>query len=154
MRILFALPVLLSLSCAMGGGSSASFARSIAIASRPDAMERGLKVVALYHYDVLKVEEQPDLLIETNWRTRPPFEDETALGIADAETRLLIVGRKRGETNGLGTNYDINLTIENRVRPPGTDDWTETVHTPMFRKYADEITNLYKRELQIGVRRY
>jgi hypothetical protein len=153
----FFLVLSLALPAACGlrnAGSSASFERSIGTASRPDAMERGLKVVAQYQFDLAKEESDPELLIETHWRKRDPFEDEVALGIAEAETRLIIVGRRRGNTAAMGANYDVNLTIENRVRPPDSNDWSESVHTSMFKKYADDITAFFKRELQIGVRRY
>ena len=150
------LALLVVAACASGGrtSSSATFQRDIGIASEPDAIAIAERIIQRYQYEVIRTDPVPNLRYETDWKKRVPFGDEHALGITEAENRLIITGRLRNTTD-LGANYDLNLTVENRVRVAGSLDWNEGTASPLFRRYADEITEEFRKELQvIGVRRY
>ena len=150
------LALLVIAACASGGrtSSSATFQRDIGIASEPDAIAIAERIIQRYQYEVIRTDPVPNLRYETDWKKRVPFDDEHALGITDAENRLIITGRLRNTTD-LGANYDLNLTVENRVKVAGSLDWNEGTASARFQRYADEITQEFRKELQlIGVRRY
>jgi len=149
------IPVLvLGAGCASGGGggSSALFQRNVGNASRPDALDRSLRIVHQFQYEILRQDDGTDIRIETHWKPRVPFDDEIVLGITAAETRLIITANLRNDLKATAS-YDVNLTIENRVRTGGDENWTMNTVTGMFREYADQVTSDFKRELTIGVRR-
>ena len=141
MRHRWLIPVcsLLLGACASGAGS-ALYRKDVGIASQRDAIRISENIVGQYTYRVESIDTTRGLRIETEWLKRRPFEDESSLGIEDAESRLLIVGRPRG-TSALGTAYSVNLTVENRLRVQGTATWNESLNTPMFKAYADRIAN-------------
>src|SRR5690606_24236464 len=152
------LPVLLlaltASACASGSGGTALYRRDIGTASGLDAVELGLRLVQKHQYEVFSVDSVPEIRILTHWRPRRLFTDEQALGITEAESRMLITARQRGQTE-LGSFYAINLTLENRIKAAGSPDWNEAVNTPQFVEYVHEITDEYRRWVRdIGVRRF
>lgn len=156
-RSIWAIALLMAGSaCAGAGGreaSRASFQRNIGIATARDAFDRVLKVLREYHYEVLNEDSVPEIRIETHWKERAPFADEQELGISLAENRIIVNGRVRQNTE-FGSLYNIQLSIENRVRLMDNPEWVETSATPLYRAYADSLTTRMQRELTIGVRRY
>jgi len=141
-------------ACASGGGGSAVYRREIGNASLNDVLSRSRLILNRYQYEVLEQDSLPFVRIETHWRERRPFEDETAMGITEAETRLIISARARAQTD-LGGTYNIRLTMENRVRLMDAPEWNEKTNTTMFQRYADEVTAEFRKEISdIGVRRY
>jgi hypothetical protein len=158
-RLLFSLVLLSTAACATGRGGSPLYRREIGMASAPDAITLAEQVIHRHGYQIAGAEEAPEIRILTHWRYRLPFEDEVALGVTGAESRILIVGRARNSTD-LGTYYVIHLTMENRLQTDpfqggGEAGWSDTVNTDMFTDYADEIADDYKLLVSnIGVRRY
>jgi len=123
-------------------------------ASGPDAISLAEQVIHRYGYQIDHAEDSPEIRILTQWRPRLPFEDEAALGVTAAENRILVVARIRSHTE-LGAHYNITFTMENRLQVVRDPSWTETLNTPMFREYADEIANDYRQLISnIGVRRH
>jgi hypothetical protein len=135
------------------GSSSALFQRNVGNASRPDALDRSLRIVHQFQYEILRQDEGANIRIETHWKPRVPFEDEVAMGVTAAETRLIITANLRNDLKATAS-YDVNLTVENRVRVGLSNSWNETTATGAFREYADRITSDFRRELTIGVRRF
>ena len=151
--VIMALTVALAFACASSGGS-ARYQRDLGNASAVDAVTLTMRVVSRFQYEVLSYDSIPLIQIETHWKQRPPFEDETALGITAAESRVIITGRIRGETT-MGSIYNLRMAVENRVRPAGLAEWNESTNTPMFREHADAIVQEFRQELlNIGVRRF
>jgi hypothetical protein len=145
--------LVLASGCASTGGS-AQFRRDVGSATGPDALERGAMVLREYHYEVVRQEQTPDLVMETHWLPRAVFDDERALGIGDAESRVLITGRQRIDTL-LGSLYTLTMVVENRVRPVDNDQWVETINTRSFSQYAERMAKRLEEELRtIGVRRF
>ena len=152
-NVLLLFVLLFAAACASGGGS-ALYRREVGTASLSDSYHIGLQIVNRYGYEIEEQDTVLEVRIQTHWKKRRPFNDEMELGITDAENRIIINGRNRGQTE-LGANYSINVTLENRVRVAGGVDWNETTNTPMFVRYADELTTEYRRLVtNIGVRRY
>lgn len=143
-----------TLGCASSGRGTAIFRRDVGTATMNDALMIGQQIIGRYGYDVQNADTLREIRVLTHWKQRRPFADELELGIENAETRMLIVGRPRA-INQMGSFYAMNVTIENRVRTPADTDWNESRNTPMFRAWADELANEYKRLItNIGVRRY
>ena len=140
-------------ACATGRGTPL-YRRDIGTASLMDAVSLANQVLARKAYEVESSDTVPDIRIVTHWKVRQPFPDEAELGITNAESRIIVVGRRRGQTE-MGAFYAITLQLENRVRVVSAPEWNEAANTPMFRAYADEIANEYRRLVtNIGVRRY
>ena len=143
-----------TLACASGRGGSAIYRRDVGTATLNDALTIGHQIIGRYGYEVQEVDTTRQIRVLTHWKERRPFADELELGIDDAETRMVITGRPRS-INQLGSFYALNVTIENRVRTPAEPNWNESRNTVMFRAWADELANEYKRLItNIGVRRY
>lgn len=141
------------LACASGSGS-ALYRREVGNASFIDAVDRSSLILTRHHYEIVQLDSIPFLRIETRWRPRPPFDDELGMGVTQAESRVIVIARVRGETE-MGSIYNIQLQVENRVRAGGVPDWNERTNTPMFREYADRIVQDFRQELlNIGVRRF
>lgn len=152
-RYVVSILLLAAAACASGGGS-ALYQREIGNASGLDAFDRAQLIISRHHYEVSEQDSIPFIRIETYWRPRQPFADEQALGITEAESRLLVIARVRGESE-IGSIYNIRLTVDNRVRVAGAPDWNESINTPLFEDYADQIVQDFRTELtNIGVRRF
>lgn len=151
-------------ACASGGaGGTAAYRQDVGIASEADAHDLVRMIVDRFQYQVLRDEVGSDALrIETYWRSRTPFDDERAQGIVAADSRLVIEGRARGYRDAGGIvdaappapHYALRLAVDNRVRTRRGEGWDETVNTPMFHAYADDIARAFRDELlTLGVRR-
>lgn len=144
--------------CASAGqpgteADAARFEREVGTGSGTDVMVKSAKVIRQYLFEVKEQTDPPNIYIETHWRDRTPFPDEQALGIQGAQTRLIVRARQRG-TTPLGEVYAVNLAIENRVRIMGTDGWSEASATREYRDWANRIADDFRRELNVGVRRF
>ena len=150
------LSVLLVGACASAGGpaGTALYRRDVGGASKSDAVTIATRVARQHNYEIAGIDSLREIQIQTEWLKRPPFTDETTQGIAEAESRLVVTARPRGQTT-IGTNYSVTVTVENRLRLPNSPSWNESLNTPMFTAYADRITNDLKQLItNIGVRRY
>jgi hypothetical protein len=153
-RLMLLLAVATVLGACAGGRGTALYQKDVGTASMIDALDRANLVVTRHHYEVSELDSIPIIRIETHWRQRPLFADEQALGITNAESRLIITARSRSETE-VATLYNVRLIVENRVRVAGATEWNDRYSTPQFVAYADGITADFRRELQnIGVRRF
>ncbi len=140
-------------ACASGAGS-ALYRKEVGTASGRDALRVIESVAQQYTYQIESSDTTREVRVETEWLKRRPFGDESAMGIEDAETRLVAVGRPRG-TSALGVNYSVILTVENRLRVQGSMAWNESLNTAMFKAYADRIANTMKEWFtNIGTRVY
>jgi hypothetical protein len=140
-------------ACASGAGT-ALYRRDVGTATRADAVDIAVRIARQNNYEVAAVDTLRGIQILTEWLKRPPFSDETSRGVAEAESRMLVVARPRSETT-IGTNYAVSVTVENRLRLDGSTSWNESLNTPMFTAYADRISNAMKQLItNIGVRRY
>lgn len=154
-RRLVLLLVLLSAACATGRAANPVYRRDIGTATGPDAFTLAEQVIHRHGYEIEQADTVPDIRILTKWKPRRPVDDELALGVTTAESRILVMGRVRGQTTDLGGLYTVSMTIENRVQVAGSTEWTESLNTELFRDYADRIANDYRQLIMnIGVRRF
>lgn len=155
MSRLFSLMALAMLAgCATGGGS-AFYRKEVGQATALDAKTLAEQVITRYGYTIDSFEEEPEIRIQTHWRHRLPFEDEAAVGITAAESRIVVVARPRSYTDERGAYYNIYFMVENRLGVAGEPAWNSTLNTPQFRAYADSMAEDFKSLLMnIGVRRH
>lgn len=71
---------------------------------------------------------------ETDWKERDPFEAETARGIIDARSRVLIRGRRTSDGRFRST-----LEAESQVRTDSMPSWHSEPVGPGFRAWVDSI---------------
>ena len=135
-----------------GVATATRLERSIGVGSPNDVRDRSLKVIRMHLYELLREEGPPNIYFETRWRDRAPFADEAAMGIAKAQTRVIVRATPRSSAS-IGDVYSVDLTIENRVQRTDNATWDPTVATPMYGEYVNRIVQDLKNELQIGVRR-
>ncbi len=143
-----------SAGCATGGGS-AFYRKEVGQATAVDAKTLAEQVISRYGYTIDSFEEEPEIRIQTHWKHRLPFEDEVAMGVTSAESRIVVVARPRSYTDERGAYYNIYFMVENRLGVAGEPAWNSTLNTPMFRAYADSMAEDFKSLLMnIGVRRH
>ncbi len=135
-----------------GGGSDARVDRNLGSATLSDLMERSHRVIRLHQFEVEREEEEGMYYLETRWRDRTLFDDERALGIQAAQTRVVIRGNPRSPT-AQGQFYSVNILVENRVSL-GSGEWRQEVLTDEFRGWANRIVEDLRRELDVGVRQF
>lgn len=146
--------LLASAGCSSGSGTGSMYRADLGTASEPDARTIVERTFHHFQYEVVRLDPPPNFRFESNWRTRDPFVDEKLLGVLEAESRLVVTGRHRLETMG-GSEFAMQITVENRVRRTAGEEWEESVFTDDFRDYSREIADRLAHDLRvIGVRRY
>lgn len=152
-RILAGVLLLGAGACASTPSGTPLYRREIGMASGPDARRLAEEVIHRYGYQIDTSEDAPEMRILTHWKHRVLFDDEKAMGITAAETRILVVARPRSHTDARSF-FNITVTFENRVGVAADPAWNSTTDTPMFTAYADEIVEDFRRLVSnIGVRR-
>jgi hypothetical protein len=143
-------------ACATSSGGSAVFRRELGSGTESNAREIMERVTGLRQYQIEQIEPSPNFSITTQWRDRPPFPDERLLGILEAETRLILVGRIRvPATEAAGEQFAFTLIVENRTRGGDGEPWISTRNTELFRNYAQVIADQLEQEFRtIGIRRF
>jgi len=140
-------------ACASTGGS-AIYRQDVGGGTESNAREIGERVMGLNQFELDRVEESPNFMMQSRWLLRPPFADERALGIVEAESRILLQGRLRAPTE-LGEQFSFTFVMENRTRAGDGAPWISTQNTPMFVEYAKRIGDQIEQEFRtIGVRRF
>jgi hypothetical protein len=151
--ILLAVTITVGVGACASGGGARLYQRDLGTASAPDLTRIVAYVLQRFHYEVADQDGEPVLRWETYWQPRTPFTDESELGITGAETRIIVTGRSRSETQV--TLYTSRLVVENRVRVANDGVWSDAINTPMFQVYADSVAEEFRTEFtKIGVRRY
>ena len=151
--VLSALFAVIVAACASGSGARL-YQKEVGLASGTDLRRITSLMYLRFHYEVAEHDSVPMLRWESHWRPRSPFRDEQELGVTNAESRLIVIGRARSESDVM-TTYTARVTMENRVRVAGSEVWNESLNTPMFRAYADSLAEGFRTEIaNIGVRRY
>jgi hypothetical protein len=143
-------------ACATGGGVTANqsrFERDVGVGTAEQVYEKAMRLVTLHQFDVERETRESGLYIETRWLPRLPFEDERAMGIATAQSRLIIRANLRNTTE-LGELYAANLVVETRVQTRDSQEWSYAVATPRYREWAQKLADDLRRELDVGVRRF
>src|SRR5687768_15968443 len=134
--VLFLCLLVAACASARTGGGSALYRREVGNATPSDAMRIGLRIVQQFQYEVFQVDTITELNILTHWKPRRPLADELALGVTSAESRLNIIGRLLGQ-NDICRFYNILLTLENRLRVPGSADCYLSPNTSLFTQHGE-----------------
>ncbi len=140
-------------ACASTGGS-AIYRKDVGGGTESNAREIFERILGFNQYELDRVDESPNFRMESRWRVRPPFEDERALGIVEAESRIILVGRLRAPSE-LGEQFAFTIVVENRARSQDGGPWISTANTDMFLAYARGIAEQVEEDFRtIGVRRF
>jgi hypothetical protein len=138
-------------ACASTGGSAggaASVSSSVGTAPRAE-LDNTVRVILTRNLYVLERELlETNMLYETRWRVRQPFDDERALGATSAESRIIVRARPRSREANI---YAVTIVVENRLRMED-GEWAELPATSEFSAYARSIASELSRELAQGIR--
>ena len=149
MRWICALLLALTLgACASTGGVRSGVTQSVGTSSRGELDETVRLILTRNQYVLEREVLETNMLYETRWRLRQPFEDERALGATQAESRIIVRARPRSREANI---YTVTVTFENRIRT-GDAEWVEVAATPEFTRYAQDIAGELSRELAQGIR--
>ncbi len=147
----------LAVGCASAGGGSTGltsrhFQQDVGNATARDVERRTPRILERYHYVIVRHEtSERRTYIETDWRTRTPFEDEVARGISSVRSRIIVRARQRGGA-GSAALMVITFTMENLALYEDSGQWRQAVVTDMFRAYAKEIADRLEDEYTRGIR--
>jgi hypothetical protein len=154
MRTVTIIAGLLALTGCAGRGAvqdGSHIEHTIGSTSFHELTETGTRILMANAFQIDRFEREPRVLIETHWRDRRPFDDEIAVGIEHAQTRLVITGSRRSATP-LGPLYSVRMAVHNRVQVAGADDWRYVAATPQYRNWVEQISGTLRRELTMGIR--
>ena len=115
------------------------------------------RVLSKYLYEIVRRERSShQIYIESQWRTRLPFDDERGLGLSEARTRLIIRARPRrsGATAGGMDLFTVRLIAENMVRSAIDGDWERITPTDMFKAHIREVAEELDSEYNLMMRRF
>lgn len=87
---------------------------------------------------------------ETEWRERRLFDDEVALGITNARSRIIVSARPR--TAHASSLHRVNFEVENHVKFEGEEDWNKETITDEAESYFKEIARALTMEFSTGIR--
>ncbi len=148
----------LAVGCASAGGGSTGltsrhFQQDVGNATARDVERRTPRILERYHYVIVRHEtSERRTYIETDWRTRTPFEDEVARGISSVRSRIIVRARQRGGATGSTALMVVTFTMENLALDEESGQWRQAVVTDMFTAYAKRIANRLKDEFTSGIR--
>jgi hypothetical protein len=134
--------------CAGHAGGVGDLRWDAGLATARDVGEKAIGVLQNHHYTIERAEGPPSIYVETRWKGRTPFDDETEAGVTAAETRFIIEGRRSPRGDEL---YNVRVRAENRGRLQG-GDYEMLDPTSQFRAYANRIAADIKTELETGIR--
>lgn len=143
-----ALLVMLVGACASTGGGRSEVTRSVGTSSRGELDQTVRTILTRNLYVIEREQLETNMLYETRWQVRQPFEDERAQGATQAESRIIVRARPRSREANI---YTVSVTFENRIRT-GDGEWVDLPATPDFTKYAQDIAGELSRELAQGIR--
>lgn len=145
-------------SCASSNSTrerAATYRTSIGTGTELDIQRQTPVLLTRYGYEMNRQEGSSDgLYFETSWRERSLFEDEEAMGIKQARTRIIITTRPRGSGTASAALHTITFVAENEVILAEEDGWTNSVMTDMTEQYLRGISREYSTEMSTGVRRF
>ena len=152
--LLLALPLGACSAATSGGANQSRFEREVGVGTESDIRQKVTAVLLRYQFEVFQQTEPPNLQWVTRWRPRAPYADEQEQGVSNAEMRVVVSARPRGAASSLGQLYTVDLMVENRLQRLGSEDWIQTIVTPTAEAYAKEIAEEFRRQLDVGIRRY
>lgn len=144
----------------MGCGSTTkvknAYRQSVGSASRADVVAKTTEILQTryaYRFE-RQVDSNEDIRLETQWRDLTPTEDERALGITAARSRIMVTARPRNRTSGLGNTYSVTFLGEVEARTMENTLWLPIALTDERKEYYREIYKYLETELRTGLRTY
>ena len=153
-RIVLPAALLFVIGCATTGGGMNTYKEQIGVATPGDLAKETRLVFERFHFVMEREDSSLTYQVfQTRWNGRYPFQDELDSGVVEAMTQLTVTGRARGGGSGSGTTSVrvVEFSAENMVRYAEQGEWVMGLATPMFRDYAEEISNELKMRLTQGL---
>lgn len=148
-RNLVALTVVVLAAAACASSSNApTVVRQLGTAPRAELAEKTRLVLQRNQYVIQRETLETNLMWETQWRARQPYDDEAAVGAVVAETRVIVRARPRSREANV---YTANMVVENRVQL-ADGSWVSPPPSDEFSRYARELASELERELVQGIR--
>lgn len=124
-------------------------------ATSRDILEHVPRILGGHGYTIYNTRRTDDTIyLETNWRSRAPFEDEADRGAEQARTRIIVRARRSSESF-----FTVRLEAQNEVMGPieGDDllgrDWSIVPASDRYRSYVRELTSEIALAVDAGQRR-
>lgn len=149
----------MALGCATGNGAKAySIVRQAAgEGTLLDVNAKTLRMLDRFQYEIVRTENSGQMAFyQTNWKYRIPFDDERAVGIVQARTRLTIRARPRrvATTAGSSNLYMVRMEAENMVMFEDSEIWTVTPNTSEYVQYVRTLAKDLENELRMTLSKF
>lgn len=157
--LLFLLPFFIGCAGSASGDKtepSNGFSTDVGTATEFDFYQKTRRILDRYQYEIIRQEESVDMLyVETRWNDRIPLEDEQAIEIVQARTRVIVQARPRTR-GGTGSSrvYKVHFIAENEVLFINNDEWVRVPLTPQCRAYLAKFADDLQTEFRTGIRKF
>lgn len=94
-----------------------SYTYDIGLATAGDIRARASDILGRLGYRVVRDDGSQRVYVESEWKSRPPIDDQERNGGSEIITRVTLFGAPRAITVGSPQMYHVLLTIENRFVP-------------------------------------
>ena len=151
--------VLALAGCASSGGggddeSSAVYRESMGQVVLPPLQEAREKIWQRHNIHLYREESAfRSIYYESEWIPREPTPEEVAAGATSAGNRVVIRGRRAGETMDGVPSFSVTHEVQNQVRTAEHPEWHPA---PMPEPVLEEYRRIYadlRMEVQAGIRR-
>lgn len=149
-RIVLSILVLAALGCGGGGrGSASGYSQTLRAVEPAKLMTDTRDYLRRLGYDLEVENGPPAILLQTQWRSRLPTDQEREAGVTEARTRFRVTGRQRQITDATEV-YVPTLRIEHHVRLGNGAPWQELPATSDFLEWARTTARELELDLQSG----
>ena len=122
-----------------------------------DVSLKTVRILDRFQYEIVRQENSAYMAFyETNWKYRLPFDDERAIGVVQARTRLTVRARPRRVATTAGTSnlYMVKMEAENMVLFADNGAWNVTPNTEEYMKYVRNIAKDLENELRMTLSKF
>jgi hypothetical protein len=158
MNIKLSLLAIIILSIALAGCASSDTVReqtyrsNLGTATDTDIQRIVPNILSRYNFTIYRDEITLDgIYYETEWKDRDLFDDERALGVTEARSRIYVTARPR--TAQASSLHRVDFEVQNQVMIEGEEDWNRETITDEAETYFSEIARTLRVEFESGIRR-
>lgn len=158
MKIKSLLITIILLSTALVGCASSDTVReqtyrsNLGTATDTDIQRVVPNILNRYNFTIYRDEITLDgIYYETEWKDRDLYDDERALGVTQARSRIYVTARPR--TAQASSLHRVNFEVQNEVMIEGDEDWNRETITDEAENYFSEIARTLRVEFESGIRR-
>lgn len=94
------------------------------------------------------------IYLETEWKSRYPFEDEIQQGVEEARTRMTLQAIPRTRVSGGSDLNVVRLFCENMVRLRDQTQWQRVPMSKSLMDYLEGFAEDLRMEFRTGIRKF